>query len=864
MVIAVPTFDSTTVNSPISLLLEVNVEKEVEFEVTALSGIKKVYKVIFNRDSEPLLTNISFEQDIQLDFGSNLIYQADVEKDVSEVDIIVTTNYVNNKVYINGELVLLEELTGTKKIVLDEPGKTTTITIIVKSMFEEESIEYEVLLSRKGLSSEAKLDNLVVDGKTLYQKDTNTPGFDPNIYEYVVTIPFVETSISLSAIPSANATINIIYPTSYQIGENTVKVVVTSEDGTNTQEYIITVNRLAPSSIAEIEEIKVINVNTNAVHMLNDIVYGTQVTLTVPYEYNQVKFEITLTAESINATVINPGIISLVEGDNFVQIKVIAEDETEYIYELNIIKEFGDTNATLANLVVTDNNNKTYDFGFTSEQIAYAFAVDGSATSLKVLATPTSSKATVIVGDAEMNPYDANNILIEDEFDIYVWVIPQKGQPKAYVMRIKKDTILSTPQLNTIIISDGSGRSLNNNLNPIFKPDVYTYTLTVDYLVDELFIAGIGVDGARIISGSHTTNLKLLPQENIIEVVVENLDGSATTTYTFVVYRLKPSHIAELEYIKVNDEIILIEDGKFNYQLEVTNDVTVVEINPYTRLNVDSIVINGTLYNNMTPPTFDLALHNNKFTIVVTAEDRVTKQTYTLNIIRKDKSTQAKVLDVILSDDEAIFANKENGEFTPTDFNPNKYLHYIYVPSYLGQITMEFILEPNSTLEGVTGKSLTVDLDYGYNFIPIVVIAEDEVTKSFYFFVAYREELSSDCSIKSITLNNEGLTLVKKDPYTYTVTIDKNTKQLDLSIELSDSKATYQIVGNELLQDKDVVQIIVTAEDGTIGLYSIFVAQPSPTTSFSLDNNLLYIVIGLLVLLNIINLGLLISLNRRY
>ena len=154
-----------------------------------------------------------------------------------------------------------------------------------------------------------------------------------------------------------------------------VKVVVTSEDGTNIQEYIITVNRLAPSSIAEIEEIKVINVNTNAVHMLNDIVYGTQVTLTVPYEYNQVKFEITLTAESINATVINPGIISLVEGDNFVQIKVIAEDETEYIYELNIIKEFGDTNATLANLVVTDNNNKTYDFGFTSEQIAYAFAV---------------------------------------------------------------------------------------------------------------------------------------------------------------------------------------------------------------------------------------------------------------------------------------------------------------------------------------------------------------------------------------------------------------------------------------------------------------------------------------------------------
>ena len=56
---------------------------------------------------------------------------------------------------------------------------------------------------------------------------------------------------------------------------------------------------------------------------------------------------------------------------------------------------------------------------------------DGSATSLKVLATPTSSKKlTVIVGDAEMNPYDANNILIEDEFDIYVWVIPQKGQPK--------------------------------------------------------------------------------------------------------------------------------------------------------------------------------------------------------------------------------------------------------------------------------------------------------------------------------------------------------------------------------------------------------------------------------------------------
>ena len=89
-------------------------------------------------------------------------------------------------------------------------------------MFEEESIEYKVLLSRKGLSSEAKLDNLVVDGKTLYQKDTNTPGFDPNIYEYVVTIPFVETSnLPFRQSLLENATINIIYPKSYQIGENT-------------------------------------------------------------------------------------------------------------------------------------------------------------------------------------------------------------------------------------------------------------------------------------------------------------------------------------------------------------------------------------------------------------------------------------------------------------------------------------------------------------------------------------------------------------------------------------------------------------------------------------------------------------------
>ena len=92
---------------------------------------------------------------------------------------------------------------------------------------------------------------------------------------------------------------------------------------------------------------------------------------------------------------------------------------------------------------------------------------------------------------------------------------------------------------------------------------------------------------------------------------------------------------------------------------------------------------------------------------------------------------------------------------------------------------------------------------------------------------------SSDNLLDSLTINNAKMSpTFSKDVTSYSITIPKDVNKLDLDYKLSDSKASVKVVGNDNLKSNknNVVEIIVTAEDGSTKTYTLNV-------SFSSDNS---------------------------
>ncbi len=100
------------------------------------------------------------------------------------------------------------------------------------------------------LSSNAQLGALSVNGGEL------TPAFSPEIKEYGVTLPYSceNAEIEFSADEFAKVELS---DTALKVGENTVKVAVTSEDATSSAEYILKITRERSPDYVESNDSKI-------------------------------------------------------------------------------------------------------------------------------------------------------------------------------------------------------------------------------------------------------------------------------------------------------------------------------------------------------------------------------------------------------------------------------------------------------------------------------------------------------------------------------------------------------------------------------------------------------------------------------
>lgn len=244
-----------------------------------------------------------------------------------------------------------------------------------------------------------------------------------------------------------------------------------------------------------------------------------------------------------------------------------------------------------------------------------------------------------------------------------------------------------------------------------------------------------------------------------------------------------------------------------SYSVKVPNSVS--KVNIYAMATSSKATVSGT-------GTKDLKEGKNTFSIKVTAEDKKTTKTYTLNITREEKGA------------ESNDATLKNFGMRPNDFSGFKSGNANYlteVPNSVSKINIYAIAANSKVTVSGTG---TKNLKEGKNTFSVKVTAEDKKTTKTYTLVVVRKEKEdekekepekepeeNDNDKKADGLTNievSGYTISPRfnnEIYEYNLDIEDETK-LDIRTDVSSSSYEVEIVGNEKFDvGENVITILV-------------------------------------------------------
>lgn len=262
-------------------------------------------------------------------------------------------------------------------------------------------------------------------------------------------------------------------------------------------------------------------------------------------------------------------------------------------------------------------------------------------------------------------------------------------------------------------------------------------------------------------------------------------------------------------------------------------------------INTSSVVVNAKAKSDYSVISGNIGKVNlkpgsNTIKISVTSESGSTK-TYTININTPQSNTG----------NDAENNNKSNNTNLKSitlskgsiSFNKDRTNYDISVNSDINNIEVNAITEDSKAKVTVSGNK---NLKVGNNKIEIKVIAEDGSSKLYIINVLKKDKdyvLSSNNYISNITIKNYDIKF-NKDTSDYVLKI-KDEKELDITVELEDSKSSYVIDGNKDLDDGSIIKIKVNAEDNSERVYNINIEKK--------DINITIIFIVIIIILVLVN-----------
>ena len=753
---------------------------KVLVEVTSSDGKdKKEYILNVNRQiySNTYLEYISVSRGLlNPEFDKlTMDYVVNVDKDVDSITIDSEPSNISSTVEGNG-VYKLEK--GNNLIVL-KVTSNIGVTRNYKVNVVREKSNYNLLTSLR-----VKYDNNIVN---------LTPSFNSNTNEYSLSVPEGTEEVLIEAETKENAIINGIGNVKLVGGENIVNILVTAENG-STNNYKLVINR-PKSSNAYLTSIE-----PSTGVLIPDFTYeNTDYEMHFDSSVTMLSFDVTTEDKNARVTGINNK--EILDGTSKRQIVVTAEDGTERIYNITLIKDRTDE-SSLESLEVSGYN---FDKDFSSDEFEYNITVPNSKSKItkeEVMVTTKDKNAVVSMEDIlylstkEVNKYKII-VTAQDGFTTSEYVINitrEKGS----------DSSLSELSFNEGVLKEN------------FSPSVTEYNLEVPKTLSWFSKSNVNYK-LKDINATVQMDTIDLTLNKTFNIVVTSEDKSSVTTYVIhISYILSDDSRLKSLYVdnyKLSPDFNSYENS---YTVDVFEDETFVNINGVVN-DENASIIRGT-------GKLDLEEEKIINDVVVQAEDgTINIYQLTINKVRtKEKYLKnMKVLDLTNTCDNScklIPSFKENiFEYSETVLNSVE-----KVKLNLEKISKNQNI--NVYFNDILDNSLTYNLNVGTNVFRIEVSNTENEKQE--YTLSVRRDRNENNYLKLLKLTNpeHEFTDFEKEKYEYYYDIPNDMDEVSVLAEAENENANIEVKNNKNLSaGNNDVKVIVTAENGATREYIIHV-----------------------------------------
>ena len=698
-------------------------------------------------------------------------------------------------------------LSGTGTHSLNVGNNPITISVQSESGAK---LDYVVTVVR-AKKEDNDLTSLTVDG-------VSVPNFDKDTLEYTLDeVPYTKTSIDIGAtLSDSDASVDGTGRKGLITGLNTFEVKVTAQNGAE-KIYKIKITRTKNDNA----NLSLLSVNGYVLAPTFDSeTYDYEVTVGATKE-TLAPSEITAVPEDTNATVVKQETITLsTTVDNYYEVTVTAENGTTtntYTIKVNRPKS---SDATLKEVNVT---GATIAPTFEPGKYEYILTVPYGSTNFSIEGIP-NVETTRVFGNED---YTISNSVVN---------LTTQAEDGTTTLVYKFTVVEALSNDATLSSLSVTGYPLDKK----FQITTLNYSIgNIPYGTTQLKVNAAANNAAStieyyvdgVLQDSNTVNIPEAIGTKTITVKVIAADGVASKSYN-ITYNIVPSSNTYLSNIEPSVGTIDFLKTKTYYELSVDNSVTSVQLTITTEDSNASITVNGESF--FTPKTItidNLVVGNNPVSILVTAQDTTTTNTYNVVIKR---------LEPVASDDANLSSLSVEGYSLDKEFNMDTLEYSIgKIPFSLTELTIH--ATPNmgtSTINylvnGVrqTNNVVSIPKVDGTGAITVQVTAEDGTTVKNYK-ITYEKEASTNAYLKNIVVSSGELTF-NKNTFAYTVNVDRTVASIDITASTEDSKAIMQMNGttyssphtltiSPLASGNTEVTILVTAEDGTVLTYKVTV-----------------------------------------
>jgi len=755
-------------------------------------------------------------------------YTASVSNAVSTITVTPTANDPTATVAVNG--VTLASGTASAGIPLTVGSNTITTTVTAQDGVT--TLSYAINVTRAP-SSDATLSSLVISAGTLSPNfATGTTSYTASVSNAISTITVTPTTndptatVAVNGVTLASGTASAGIPLT--VGTNTITTLVTAQDGVTTLSYAINVTR-APSSNATLSSL-VMSAGTLSPNFATGItsytasVANSTTSVTLTPIINNTNGTITVNGAAVTPGTASAG-IPLAVGPNTVTMIVTAQDGiTTRTYSI-IITRAKSTNANLANLTLS---SAILSPAFATGTNSYSVSVGNATASVTV--TPTASDATATLN---VNGVSVTSGTVSGSIGLAVGpniintvVTAQDGvTTRTYTITVTRaastNALLSAIKLTPASTLTNTGTAGTTT----------TYTTSVSNAISSVTVtptsidptATIKVNGVAVISGTASGSIALAGGPNTINTVVTAQDGITTRTYSIIVTRAK-SNNAALANLTISNGTLspAFLTGTNSYTASVSNAVSAITVTPTTGNSTATVKVNGiTVISGTASAGLPLIVGPNTLTTIVTAQDGITTNTYTI-IVTRAASSDATLSNLAMS----------SGTLSPA-FAVGTTSYTAGVANATSIITLTPTTGNAAATVKVNGVAVTsgtasagIPLVAGPNTINTVVTAQNGTTTETYTIIVTRAP-SANAALANITISSGALSPAFATGTTsYTASVSNATTSVKVTPTTADATATVTVNGIAvtsgtasgsiaLVVGPNTITTKVTAQDGT-------------------------------------------------